>query len=93
MRCVEFEADGGGIDADHPAGFAAGGHVRDWRGHDVLVAVKIVEPEHEVVGGERRAVTPFHAAAQEQRGGPAVGGDFVGAGHRGRDLAAGQVPE
>ena len=41
----------------------------DGVGDEVLVLVDVLEPEHEVVGGERLAVAPLHAAAQvdEQR--------------------------
>ena len=36
-------------------------------GHQILVLVDVLVPEHEVVGGERLAVRPLHAPAQVQR--------------------------
>ena len=36
----------------------------DGRRHQILVLVDVLEPEHEVVGGERLAVRPLHALAQ-----------------------------
>ena len=35
-------------------------------GHELLVLVHVLEPEHEVVGGERLAVAPLHARARSR---------------------------
>ena len=47
-----------------------------------LFEVDVLEPEHEVVGGERRAVGPLHALAQEEREDLAVVADLPALGER-----------
>ena len=50
-----FDQDGGAVLVQHPA--------RDgW--HEVLVLQNVLVPEHDVVGGEGRAVRPLHPLAQ-----------------------------
>ena len=93
IRHVEFPAHRGLVDLDHAARLALRTHVRRRRRHDLLVAVDVLEPEDEVVGGERRAVRPLHALAQEQRVGLAVVAELVALGHAGHDLAAVRAPE
>src|SRR5579872_1079572 len=67
IRHLPFPAHRCLIDLDHAARFAAGTHL--WRRgrNDFRVAVDILEPEDEIVGGEWRAVGPFHALAQVKR--------------------------
>ena len=90
---VELEVDGVVVDLDDPPGLALGGHVRDRRRHDVLVAVDVLVPEHEVVGGERRAVRPPQALAQMEREGLAVLAHLPALGERGARHGAGVVDQ
>ena len=93
IRVLELELDRDLVDLDQLALFAAGRHVGDRVRHDVLVEVHVLIPEHEIIGGEGRAVAPFHAAAEVQGGGLAVGAELISLGDGGHDLAAGRVPE
>src|SRR5207245_3785777 len=53
----------------------------------------VLEPEHEVVRGERTAVTPLHPPAQMQDDRPASVLHLVALGDIGCDLVARVVPE
>ena len=57
----ELEPHGVGVDLLDLALLAVDRHRRRRRGDQVLVPVDVLEPEHEVVGGERLAVAPLHA--------------------------------
>ena len=92
IRHVEFPAHRGFIHLDHAAGLSLRTHFRCRRRHDLGIAVDVLEPEDEIVGGVRRAVGPLHALAQEQRVGLAVVAEFVTLGDAGHDLAAVRAP-
>ncbi len=66
VRLRELEPHRVGVDLLDLALLAVDRHGRRRRGHEVLVAIDVLEPEHEVVGGEWLAVAPLHAAAQVQ---------------------------
>ena len=87
------ELHGAGVDLLHGDRLAVDAHHRQRRGHDLLVRVDVLEPEHEVVGGERGAVAPLHAAAQVHRGDFAVGADLPAAGDVGHESGARVVEE
>ena len=93
VRIVELEQDGGFVDLADASRLAVGGKFRRRRFDQVLVLVHVLVPEHEIIGGERRAVGPFHALAQEQRGAAAVGAGLPALGDAGRDIGARHVPE
>src|SRR6185436_1417297 len=61
--------------------------------HDLLVRVDLLEPEHEIVGGERRPVAPLHAPAQLQGRDLTVRADLPAARDVWHDLGARVVPE
>ena len=92
-RHVELEVDRVVVDFHDPSGLARRRHVRDRRRHDVLVAVDVLEPEHEVGGGQRRAVRPFDALAQMKRVGLAVRAHLPALGERGARHIAGVVDQ
>ena len=73
-------------------GLPLGTHFRRRGRNDLGIAVDVLEPEDEIVGGERRAVGPFHALAQMQRVGLAVVAEVVALGDAGHDLAAVRAP-
>src|SRR5262249_11887552 len=93
MRIIELERDGGVVDLAHPPLLAIDGELRRRRLDEVLVLIHVLVPEHEIVGGERRAVRPLHALAQIDRGVAAVLADLVTLGDARHDLRAGDVPE
>src|SRR5262249_30249206 len=66
VRIREPVAHRGGVDLLDHARLAVDGQRRRGRGDEVLVAIDVLEPEHEVVGGEWLAVAPLHAAPQVQ---------------------------
>jgi hypothetical protein len=68
----KFEGDGVFVDLAHLAVLAVDLELEERRGHDVLVEVDVLVPEHEVVGGQRPAVRPLGALAQVDRGGLAI---------------------
>ena len=72
---------------------AVDGHRRRRRGHQVLVPVDVLEPEHEVVGGEGLAVAPLHAAPQVHDPRAAAVLHLEALGDIRHDLVAGVVPE
>ena len=67
VRLGELEPHRVGVHLLDHAGLAVDGHGRRGCRHEILVLIDILEPEHEVVGGEGLAVAPFHAAAQVEQ--------------------------
>ena len=93
MRVLEFKGHRGFVDFHQTAGFAVGHELRRGGGRQFLVAVDVLKPEQKVVGGERRAIGPFHALAQEQRGPPPIGRKLETLGHLRHQLRARHIPE
>ena len=62
------ELDRAGVHLPDGDRLAVDRHDRKRGRHQVLVLVEVLEPEHEVVRGERLPVAPLHPAPQEQRG-------------------------
>ncbi len=88
IRLGKFEGDRVVVDLFHHPVLAVDLELEERCRVDVLVEVDIVVPEHEIVGGERRAVGPLGALAQVDRRRLAVVADLPVAGEAGDDLAA-----
>ena len=88
MRAGEGEADGEIVGRVHDDGLAANGQPDGEAGGEVFIAQHILIPEHEVLGGVRRAVRPSDAFTQVEGVGGAVIGDFPGFGQIGAHIGA-----
>ena len=91
IRFRELKGDGVIVHLFHHAVFAVDLEFKERRRHERLVQVHVLIPEHEIIGGERRAVRPLGALAQENRDGLAVIADFPVFRERGHDLVAGVI--
>ncbi len=93
VRLGELELDRVGVDLLDLALLAVDRHRRRGRGHEVLVPIDVLEPEHEVIRGERLAVAPVHPPAQMQDERLAAILHLIGLGDVGGDPVARVVPE
>ena len=89
----ELEPHRVGVDLLDLALLTVDRHGRGGRGYQVLVPVDVLEPEDEIIRGERPAVAPLHPAAQVQDECPSPILHLITAGDVGRDLVARVVPE
>ena len=93
IRLLELQRDRGVVDLVETARLAVDRKLRKRSRHEVLVAVDVLVPEHEIVGGKGLAIRPFVSLAQVQHQRSVAVGQLPGFGH-GRDLlGAGVVPE
>ena len=88
MRAGEGEADGEIVGRVHDDRLAADGQPDGEAGGEVVIAQHVLIPEHEVLGGMRRAVRPLDAFTQVEGVGRAVIGDFPGFSQIGTDIGA-----
>ncbi len=89
---LELPPDSVGVDLLQLGRPVLRGQIRRGRRHQVLVPVQVLEPEHEVVGGEGLAVAPLHSPAQVDGERLVAVAELPALGGQGRRLGAGHIP-
>src|SRR5262249_34960173 len=72
----KLESDDEVVHLLHCPGLAVDGHHGWLYWQQLVVLIKVLVPEHEIIGSEGMAIRPLHALAQENGEGAAIVGDF-----------------